>query len=104
MTFNGFQHFWSKFVLSIPSRILRTVIIGYQRVTDHRPSPCRYVPSCSYYAVEAIEVHGAIKGVWLSLCRLLRCRPGAKTGWDPVPDANGRLSPDPTGNEAVPNV
>ena len=82
--------------LSIVARAMRGAITGYQRATDHRPSPCRYVPSCSYYAVEAVEVHGAAKGAWLSLRRLLRCRPGAPSGWDPVPDSSGRLAPDPT--------
>lgn len=82
--------------LSMAARVMRGLITGYQRATDHRPSPCRYVPSCSYFAVEAVEVHGAAKGAWLSLRRLLRCRPGAPSGWDPVPDASGRLAPDPT--------
>ena len=90
--------------LSVAARILRTLITGYQRATDHRPSPCRYVPSCSYYAVEAVEVHGAAHGAWLSLRRLLRCRPGGPSGWDPVPDRNGHLAPDPTAKEAVSGV
>ena len=90
--------------MSMVARAIKGLITGYQRATDHRPSPCRYVPSCSYYAVEAVEVHGAAKGVWLSLRRLLRCRPGAPTGWNPVPDANGRLAPDPTASEAVSGV
>ena len=89
--------------LSGATRAMRGLIIGYQRATDHRPSPCRYVPSC-YYAVEAVEVHGAAKGVWLSVRRLLRCRPGGPSGWDPVPDADGRLAPDPTAREAVSGV
>lgn len=91
-------------MLSMAARAMRGLIIGYQRATDHRPSPCRYVPSCSYYAAEAVEVHGAAKGVWLSIRRLLRCRPGGPSGWDPVPDANGRLAPDPTAREAVSGV
>ena len=78
------------------ARGIGSLIKGYQRMTDHRPSPCRYVPSCSHYAAEAVEVHGAAKGAWLSLRRLLRCRPGGPSGWDPVPDANGRLACDPT--------
>ena len=90
--------------LGMAARVMRALIIGYQRATDHRPSPCRYVPSCSYYAAEAMEVHGAAKGVWLSVRRLLRCRPGGPFGWDPVPDVNGRLAPDPTANEAVSGV
>ena len=90
--------------LGMTARVMRALIIGYQRATDHRPSPCRYVPSCSYYAAEAMEVHGAAKGVWLSVRRLLRCRPGGPFGWDPVPDVNGCLAPDPTANEAVSGV
>ena len=90
--------------LNMAARAMRGLIIGYQRATNHRPSPCRYVPSCSYYAAEAVEVHGAAKGVWLSIRRLLRCRPGGPSGWDPVPDANGRLAPDPTASEAVSGV
>lgn len=90
--------------MSMAARAMKGLITGYQRATDHRPSPCRYVPSCSYYAVEAVEVHGAAKGAWLSVRRLLRCRPGAPTGWDPVPDASGLLAPDPTSNEAVSGV
>ena len=90
--------------MSTAARAVKVLITAYQRATDHRPTPCRYVPSCSYYAVEAVEVHGAVKGAWLSMRRLLRCRPGAPTGWDPVPDANGRVAPDPTANEAVTRV
>ena len=86
------------------ARALSALIVGYQRATDHRPSPCRYVPSCSYYAAEAVEVHGAVKGAWLSARRLLRCRPGGPSGWDPVPDANGCMAPDPTAREVVSSV
>ena len=93
---NSEAHDIGNLELSVAARALRGLILGYQKVTDHRPSPCRYVPSCSYYAVEAVETHGAAKGAWIGLRRLLRCRPGAPSGWDPVPDANGRLAPDPT--------
>jgi uncharacterized protein len=60
----------------------------YQReISAHRPAVCRYEPSCSQYAVEAIERHGALRGAWLAARRLLRCRPGARRGADPVPVA-----------------
>lgn len=58
----------------------------YQRVRDGRPSPCRYWPSCSQYAVEAIERHGAAKGGWLAARRLGRCHPWGGHGVDPVPE------------------
>ena len=47
---------------------------------------CRYQPTCSAYALEALEKHGAIKGGWLALCRIGRCHPLGGDGYDPVPD------------------
>lgn len=47
---------------------------------------CRYLPTCSHYALEAIEHHGAIKGGMLAVRRLLRCHPWGGEGYDPVPD------------------
>ena len=61
-------------------------IEAYQRAFAGRPSPCRFYPSCSSYAHEAFEVHGTAKGGWLTLSRLLRCRPFGPSGFDPVPD------------------
>ena len=57
----------------------------YQRLTVHRPSPCRYIPSCSCYAREAVEVHGPAKGAYLAVRRLARCHPFGGFGFDPVP-------------------
>jgi uncharacterized protein len=58
----------------------------YQKVTAGRPSPCRFVPSCSNYALDAFEQHGALRGSALTLRRLLRCHPWGGHGWDPVPE------------------
>jgi uncharacterized protein len=60
-------------------------IRGYRYVTASRPSPCRYEPTCSAYALEAVERHGAVKGGALAARRLLRCHPWAGVGVDPVP-------------------
>ena len=65
-------------VLAAPVRLYRTLRAG-------RPSPCRYVPSCSTYALEALEAHGAARGSWLAARRLGRCHPWGGLGFDPVP-------------------
>jgi hypothetical protein len=49
------------------------------------PWGCRYRPTCSEYAIEAVTVHGAARGGWMALRRLLRCHPFARSGFDPVP-------------------
>ena len=68
-----------------PARGLLRTINLYQRLTSHRASPCRYVPSCSEYAREAVETHGAARGAWLATRRLSRCHPLGGFGFDPVP-------------------
>jgi putative membrane protein insertion efficiency factor len=60
-------------------------ILWYQRAVEGRPSPCRFFPSCSEYGLEAIAVHGARRGGWLTARRLARCRPFGPSGFDPVP-------------------
>ncbi|MCF6262415.1 MAG: membrane protein insertion efficiency factor YidD [Xanthomonadales bacterium] len=67
-------------------RMLQGLIRGYQRWISPMLGPhCRFTPSCSQYASEAIERYGAIKGSWLAIKRLLRCQPLCKGGHDPVP-------------------
>lgn len=57
----------------------------YQRATEGKPSPCRFTPSCSQYSHEALTVHGTPRGLWLTVRRLVRCRPFGPSGYDPVP-------------------
>ena len=69
---------------------MRTVLVllvrGYQVSLGHLlPTACRYYPSCSVYAIEALERHGAWCGGWLTLRRLGRCHPFRAGGFDPVP-------------------
>lgn len=68
------------------------MILFYQRAMEGRPSPCRFTPSCSSYALEALQVHGNRRGGWLTVRRLLRCRPFGPSGYDPVPLRSHRQS------------
>lgn len=63
------------------------VVRLYQLLRAGRPSPCRFVPSCSAYATEALERHGAWRGGGLALRRIGRCHPWGASGLDPVPPA-----------------
>jgi putative membrane protein insertion efficiency factor len=67
-------------------RILILFVRGYQTgISPLLPSSCRYYPSCSAYAIEALEKHGALRGSWLAVCRIARCHPFRPGGFDPVP-------------------
>lgn len=67
-------------------RFVLTAIAVYQRdISPKRRACCRFSPTCSHYAVQALRTHGLRRGLWLSARRLLRCRPGAAGGDDPVP-------------------
>lgn len=72
--------------MSPAAHALHLLVRGYRRLTAGRPSPCRFDPSCSTYALEALERHGARRGSWLTIRRLARCHPWGGMGWDPVPD------------------
>jgi putative membrane protein insertion efficiency factor len=68
-------------------RVILILIRGYQLVISSvTASHCRFYPSCSHYAAEAIEQHGIIRGSWLSLARLSHCHPFNPGGYDPVPE------------------
>lgn len=74
-------------LLKIPSLLLISLVNGYRYlVSPYIPSRCRYYPTCSSYAHEALLKYGAIKGSWLSIKRLARCHPWGDSGYDPVPE------------------
>lgn len=76
---------------SAAARLLIEPIRLYQRyISPVRPPTCRYTPSCSAYAVEVLAQHGAVRGGWLALWRLLRCHPWHAGGHDPAPPTVGR--------------
>ncbi len=73
-----------KYLIIVPVRIYQWTI------SPLLPKVCRYTPSCSHYMVEAVQTHGAFKGTWLGLRRLLRCAPWGGYGYDPVPGPDAR--------------
>jgi len=71
-------------------RLIELIFIGlikfYQIVISPiLPNSCRYYPTCSNYAIEALKIHGLLKGSWLAIKRILRCNPWGGSGYDPVP-------------------
>jgi hypothetical protein len=69
----------------LPRRSVAVLIRAYQWATAAVPSPCRFTPTCSSYALEAVQRYGALRGSWLGLRRVLRCHPFGGKGYDPVP-------------------
>ena len=81
-----------KGILAAVSRLLSGMLIlvvrAYQVVlSPHLGNCCRLEPSCSAYCIEALRTHGVLRGCWLSLRRIGRCRPFGPSGYDPVPSA-----------------
>lgn len=72
--------------MSAASRPAEALVRGYQRLFEGRPSPCRYAPSCSMYALVALRRHGLVRGGYLAARRIGRCHPWGDHGHDPVPD------------------
>jgi uncharacterized protein len=69
------------------TKLLRALIRGYQiALSPFWGSQCRFHPTCSCYAIEAIEKHGPLKGLFLSIYRIMRCNPWSKGGIDLVPE------------------
>ncbi len=77
---------FGRWILGLPKAALLGTIRFYRRfVSPGLPPSCRFSPTCSEYALEAVSRHGALKGGFLALWRILRCNPFCKGGYDPVP-------------------
>lgn len=75
-------------ILALPIKGYRLIFspwVGYN---------CRYQPTCSQYALEALEKHGAFRGGWMATRRIARCNPWGRCGYDPVPDGRAKPAPD----------
>ena len=77
---------------TVAARVLTLPIRGWQVLSRRMRPRCRFHPSCSSYAVEALERHGALRGSWLATRRLGRCHPWNAGGLDPVPPATNTCS------------
>ena len=78
-----------KFIGSIPSALIIGLARLYQlTVSPVVPQTCRFHPTCSRYAIEAVRTHGALRGGWLALRRIVRCHPWSAGGYDPVPEGD----------------
>jgi len=76
----------------LPRRVLMGLVRGYRLLlSPWLGNACRFEPTCSTYALQALERHGAAAGTWLSAGRILRCHPWCAGGVDPVPEATPRL-------------
>jgi putative membrane protein insertion efficiency factor len=84
--------------MSVVARALTAIVVAYRRyVSPALPARCRFYPSCSAYAQEALARHGAVRGTGLAVWRLLRCHPFHPGGYDPVPDEIRHRPADVTG-------
>jgi uncharacterized protein len=78
--------FMQKVMTELIVRLLVALVRAYQvALSPFFGQQCRFTPTCSHYAIEALQTHGAAKGMWLAVKRILRCHPWQAGGHDPVP-------------------
>ena len=84
---------WAERVKRWPARAAVFAIDVYRNmISPLRPASCRFMPTCSEYAVDAFTEYGLVRGSWLTLVRLLKCGPWHRGGWDPIPERPARHS------------
>ena len=72
------------------NKIIILLISFYQKyISPLKPATCRFYPTCSEYATQALKKYGPLKGLWFSIRRILRCHPFSQGGYDPLPDSSG---------------
>lgn len=73
---------WRSFLTWLPIKLIRLYQVT---LSPYMGRQCRYTPTCSNYAIEALQKHGLLRGSWLAIRRILRCAPWGGSGYDPVP-------------------
>jgi len=77
------MNYFNKIISAIFIKLIRFYKIA---LSPYMMRSCRYTPTCSTYTIQAIQIHGAFKGVWYGVKRIFRCQPWGGSGYDPVPD------------------
>ena len=83
---------------------VRLIEVYRHMISPFRPASCRFTPTCSQYAVDALTEYGLIRGGWLAAVRLVKCGPWHRGGWDPIPERGGVGSSTPTVSDAPNDV
>ena len=83
----------TRFLAIVVLRLARAALLPFESMVSLTPRLCRYEPTCSHYAEQAIRRHGPIRGLALATGRLLRCHPWSRGGYDPVPGTERSAHP-----------
>jgi uncharacterized protein len=75
--------------------VIQLVQLYRTMISPLRPASCRFTPTCSQYAVDALQEYGLIRGSWLATVRLVKCGPWHRGGWDPIPERPDVIERDP---------
>lgn len=82
---NNIHSLWKLLIKAIAWLLILPIRFYQAAISPYTPPSCRFTPTCSQYAIEAIRKHGPLKGLYLAVRRLLRCHPWGGSGYDPVP-------------------